>query len=400
MHSTFIIIKSNNSFLFILKKIKDFRSADGLYNLVKEKHPDTVLKGQELFDATLFRNEKATKCFYTFMGELRALITKAKPTPTHKFIQSLTTKGQLLRYYTQNIDCLEEIEEAKSEKKESATKEEEKEETSSAKIPADQFVQLHGTMDQVICTLCSTKYDFTDEYEETFRQGEAPICPRCEAMDEERTRQGKRQLAVGTLRPAIVLYNEAHPEGESIGQKQVNDLKKKPDLMIVMGTSLKIPALKKFIKQAARVIHEKPGGMVVFVNRTSPSKEWEKVFDYEVLGDSDEWVQITKSKLEDEKLMTQTANKLRRIAKQQEEAADDEDEKENKAPARSSTNNKKASNGKSSTTTTLTIKSSNSKRPPLKRTLSKSQRTLADFNVTTKRRTTTANSTSTKAKKV
>jgi NAD-dependent histone deacetylase SIR2 len=338
--------------------------------LVKEKHPDTVLKGQELFDATLFRNEKTIKCFYTFMGELRALIKKAKPTPTHKFIKSLTTNGQLLRYYTQNIDCLEEREDKRYKE--------------GSKIPAEQLVQLHGTMKEVRCTLCSAKYDFTDEYESTFRQGGAPACPQCEDLDAERTRLGKRQLAIGTLRPSIVLYNEEHPEGESIGQKQVSDLKKKPDLMIVMGTSLKIPALKKFIKQAARVIHSKPGGMVVFVNRTSPSKEWEKIFDYEVLGDSDEWVKITKTKIANEKLMTQTANKLRRIAKdQQQEEDDEEDEKENKAPALNS--NSKKSTGK---TTTLTIKSSNSKRAPLKRTLSKSQTTLQDFSVTTKRRTT------------
>ncbi|KAG2233509.1 DHS-like NAD/FAD-binding domain-containing protein [Thamnidium elegans] len=329
--------------------IPDFRSADGLYNLVKKQHPDTVLRGQELFDATLFRNEKTIQCFYTFMAELRSLISKANPTITHEFIQSLTNKGQLLRCYTQNIDFLEE----------------------DLDIPT---IQLHGTMKEVKCTLCSTNYDFTDEYEKMFREGEAPICPRCESIDIERTRLGKRQLAVGTLRPAIVLYNENHPNGESIGQLQVSDLKKKPDLMIVMGTSLKIPALKKFIKQAARTIHSKPGGCVVFVNRTSPTKEWDKVFDYEVLGDSDEWVKITNKKIANEKLMTQTANKLRRIAKEQQEEEEEEDsEKENKKSSKP----RKA--------TIITIKSSNLKTTSIKRTISKSQTTLQDFRVTKRR---------------
>ena len=320
---------------------------------MKEKHPETVLRGQELFDATLFRNEKTIKCFYTFMAELRSLISNANPTVTHEFIQSLTNKGQLLRCYTQNIDFLEEV----------------------LDIPT---IQLHGTMKEVKCTLCAAQYEFSDRYEKMFRQGEAPVCPQCELNDAERTRLGKRQLAMGTLRPAIVLYNEEHPHGDTIGQLQVSDLKKKPDLMIVMGTSLKIPALKKFIKQAARIIHSKPGGCVVFVNKTSPTKEWEKVFDYEVLGDSDEWVQITNKKIADEKLMTQTANKLKRLAKDKlVEEEEEEEEKENKSPR-----NKNAK-------TTITIKSSNSKRAPLKRTLSKSQTTLQDFNVTTKRRITT-----------
>jgi NAD-dependent histone deacetylase SIR2 len=325
---------------------------------VKEKHPDTVLKGQELFDATLFRNEKTIKCFYTFMAELRSLISNANPTLTHEFIQSLTNKGQLLRCYTQNIDYLEEV----------------------LDIPT---IQLHGTMKEVKCTLCSAQYDFKDEYETMFRQGEAPVCPQCESFDAERVRLGKRQLAMGTLRPAIVLYNEEHPNGETIGQLQVSDLKKKPDLMIVMGTSLKIPALKKFIKQAARIIHSKPGGCVVFVNKTSPTKEWEKVFDYEVLGDSDEWVQITNKKIADEKLMTQTANKLRRIAKDKLEEDEEEEDKENKSSRSKNTTKKNTS------TTILTIKSSTSKRAPLKRTLSKSQTTLKDFSVTAKRRATT-----------
>ncbi|KAI8368085.1 DHS-like NAD/FAD-binding domain-containing protein [Blakeslea trispora] len=331
--------------------IPDFRSSDGLYNLVKKRHPDIVLRGNELFDATLFRNEKTIKCFYTFMAELRSMITNAEPTITHEFIQSLTEKGQLLRCYTQNIDFLED----------------------NLNIPA---IQLHGTMKEVRCTLCSTTFDFTDEYEQQFRDGEAPGCPQCESADAERVRLGKRQLSTGTLRPAIVLYNEDHPQGDSIGQSQINDLKKKPDLMIVMGTSLKIPALKKFIKQAARIIHTKPGGCVVFVNRTSPTKEWEKVFDYEVLGDSDRWVELTNEKLADEKLMNQTASRIRkRLAQQEQEQAEEEDEKENKAKGKKTTAKR-----------TITIQSSNSKRPPLKRALSKSQTTLQEF--TTKRRQT------------
>jgi NAD-dependent histone deacetylase SIR2 len=278
------------------------------------------------------------------MAELRSLITNANPTLTHEFIQSMTNKGQLLRCYTQNIDFLEE----------------------NLNIPA---IQLHGTMKEVRCTLCSATYDFSDVYEHKFREGEAPVCPKCELFDAERTRLGKRQLAMGTLRPAIVLYNEEHPNGESIGQLQVSDLRKNPDLMIVMGTSLKIPALKKFIKQAARIIHSKPGGIVVFVNRTSPTKEWDKIFDYEVLGDSDEWVELTNKKIADEKLMTQTASRLKRAIKETEE--DDEDEKENKSKKKR----------------TVTIKSSNSKRAPLKRTLSKSQTTLQDFPITKRRAT-------------
>lgn len=258
------------------------------------------MKGQDLFDATLFRDKRQTECFYTFMAELKSLISTAFPTATHSFIRNLQEKGQLIRCYTQNIDCLEE------------------------RLDLS-VVRLHGAMDRVKCTLCSASYDFTTDYEDQFRNGNPPICPQCELYDMERIRLGKRQLAMGTLRPNIVLYNEEHPEGETIGKLQTLDLKKKPDLLIVMGTSLKIPALKKFIKQAAKLIHTTRSGKVVFINKTAPTKEWAKVFDYEVLGDTDDWVNMTKMKLQDEqaiqaaKRRLNAENRKRTVAKQEKE---------------------------------------------------------------------------------
>ncbi|KAI8584704.1 hypothetical protein K450DRAFT_203609 [Umbelopsis ramanniana AG] len=247
--------------------IPDFRSTNGLYDLVKSKHPDTVVKGRDLFDATLFKEEATTKVFYTFMAELKSLISSAMPTPTHSFIRQLQDNGQLLRCYTQNIDCLEEL----------------------VDLPV---VQLHGSMNKVKCTVCPASYGFSPDHQQQFRDGTPPPCPKCQDLYDERLRLGKRSLATGILRPDIVLYNEDHPLGESIGQMQFTDLKKRPDLMIVMGTSLKIPALKKFIKQAARVIHSNKNGRVVFVNRTPCTKEWEKVFDYEIISDTDDWVDL------------------------------------------------------------------------------------------------------------
>lgn len=233
--------------------------------MVKAKHPDIVVKGRDLFDATLFKEEATTRVFYTFMAELKTVISSAVPTPTHSFIRQLQDNGQLLRCYTQNIDCLEEL----------------------VDLPV---VQLHGSMNKVKCTLCPASYGFSSDHQQQFRDGTPPTCPKCQDLYDERLRLGKRSLATGTLRPDIVLYNEDHPLGESIGHMQFTDLKKRPDLMIVMGTSLKIPALKKFIKQAARVIHSNKNGRVVFVNRTPSTKEWEKVFDYEILSDTDDWV--------------------------------------------------------------------------------------------------------------
>lgn len=273
----------------IKKKInQDFRSSNGLYDLVKKKHPNIVLKGQDLFDASLFRDKRQTECFYTFMAELKSMISTAMPTATHSFIQNLQKKGQLMRCYTQNIDCLEDFLDLS-------------------------VVRLHGAMDRVKCTLCAASYDFSVDYENQFRNGNPPTCPQCQIHGHERVRLGKRQLTMGTLRPSIVLYNEEHPEGDLIGKLQMTDLRKKPDLMIVMGTSLKIPALKRFIKQAAKLIHNKQG-QVVFINRTAPTKEWHKIFDYEVLGDSDEWVHKTQHILNETNAVQLVKSKHKRPA--------------------------------------------------------------------------------------
>ena len=93
-------------FLSYLRQ-KDFRSSDGLYNLVKSRYPNVVMKGRDLFSASLFRESESTRLFYSFIAELKLSVDKARPAPTHHFIKMLDTKGKLLRSYTQNIDGLE-----------------------------------------------------------------------------------------------------------------------------------------------------------------------------------------------------------------------------------------------------------------------------------------------------
>lgn len=116
-----------------------------------------------------------------------------------------------------------------------------------------------------------------------------------------------RPLAIGTLRPAIVLYDEPHPLGDEIGAIESKDLGRKPDLLIIMGTSLKVHGLKKLVKEFASAVHQAPAsstsspakpppsrGMlnkVIFVNKTAPGSEWNGVIDYHIQGLTDAWVE-------------------------------------------------------------------------------------------------------------
>jgi NAD-dependent histone deacetylase SIR2 len=108
-----------------------------------------------------------------------------------------------------------------------------------------------------------------------------------------------RPLKIGTLRPAIVLYDEPHPLGDEIGAIQTADLSRKPDMLIIMGTSLKVHGLRKLVKEFAKAVHgtvpsssaaSSCKGKVIFVNKTAPASEWSGVIDYHVQGETDRWV--------------------------------------------------------------------------------------------------------------
>lgn len=43
--------------------IPDFRSENGLYNMVKHKYPKQIVRGQDLFDINLFRDETSLEIF-------------------------------------------------------------------------------------------------------------------------------------------------------------------------------------------------------------------------------------------------------------------------------------------------------------------------------------------------
>lgn len=166
--------------LYILFLCQDFRSSDGLYNLVKQQYPGVVLKGRDLFDASLFRDATSTAVFYTFISKLKQSIDTVEPSPTHHFLKTLDTKGKLLRSYTQNIDGLEErvglVGSASAQARSSPTN---KKGRAKMNLREVKNVQLHGDIRRVRCTLCSADYSFSDDHMTQFLEGNAPDCPDC-----------------------------------------------------------------------------------------------------------------------------------------------------------------------------------------------------------------------------
>ncbi|KAH8679056.1 DHS-like NAD/FAD-binding domain-containing protein [Tricladium varicosporioides] len=263
------------------------------------------LKGRDLFDSMIWSDPFTTSIFYMFISSLRRKIQHevTTTTETHKFLRTLRDGGRLVRNYTQNIDCLEEREglctklsagPGNRSRFHSKTLREPRPSEVNEESPHHggvEVVLLHGSLGSLRCGICAkhTEWDHP-EREAATSAGQAPDCPSCTDYNATRTGRGRRGLAVGRLRPDIVLYGEEHPHANLVGPLITHDLGLGPDVLLIMGTSLKVHGLKIMVKEFAKAVHTK-GGKVVFVNRTKPPEStWGEVIDYWVEWDCDAWV--------------------------------------------------------------------------------------------------------------
>ncbi|KIY00257.1 uncharacterized protein Z520_03942 [Fonsecaea multimorphosa CBS 102226] len=326
--------------------IPDFRSKDGLYNMIPgqtmlptpppsepstptharfkdltgdeepsssqsrsrrvSSSPSSRLRGQDLFDSRVFQHAESTTIFYQFIASLRQKIRDEvrSTSSVHKFVRVLRDGGRLMRCYTQNIDGLElreglvaDLARGKGNKRRFMKKHYE------APRPAHtagtdfdggcEVVQLHGDLEKLRCTMCSTQYPWTDEQTEVYLEGTAADCPKCRDKSDERQASGKRGLAVGALRPNIVLYGEDHPSNTLLTPLIPFDASCQPDVLVIMGTSLKVFGLQKIVREFAKAVHSHKNGKgrVIFVNRTRPAESvWDGIIDDFVAMDCDDWV--------------------------------------------------------------------------------------------------------------
>lgn len=280
--------------------IPDFRSSSGLYQMVKKQFPEISMRsGQEMFDISLFRDELKISMFATFMEKLYSNVKMAQPTETHKFIAHLKNRNKLLRCYTQNIDGLEE-----NLGLEMSTGEQDQEVVGTSfnsRWKNYNVVQLHGDLNTLACTRCFHIFQWSRYWCRSFRRGELPTCPQCEEKNLKRCQEGKRQIDnIGYLRPNIVLYGENHPSSESIAQGLNLDISRgRPDLFIIMGTSLKVDGIRKVVRQIAKQVHDR-GGIVLLINKTTiGDSSWHGLIDYQILTDCDSWVTYLQEELPD-----------------------------------------------------------------------------------------------------
>ncbi|KAJ4137721.1 hypothetical protein NW768_003311 [Fusarium equiseti] len=232
--------------------IPDFRSSTGLFATVKTQH-NLKGSGKHLFDASVYKHDDTTESFHTMVREMAAMTKSAKPTPFHHLLASLAKEGRLLRLYSQNIDCIDtSMEPLKTEV------------PLNTKGPWPNTVQLHGGLQKMVCTKCSSLQDFDGE---VFNGPKAPLCPTCKDLDEVRTAHaGKRSHGIGRLRPRFVLYNEYNPDEEAIGNVSSADLKARPDAVVVVGTTLKVPGTRRLVREMCQVTRGRKNGVAIWIN--------------------------------------------------------------------------------------------------------------------------------------
>lgn len=336
--------------------IPDFRSDNGLYN---KKLNENTIKGKDMFDISVYRSIETIQIFNGFIYELYQQALNSTPTMTHRFIKKLQDLKKLIKCYTQNIDGLErecglktefhcndwndtdvvqlhgdlhqlccnkcqnnykwnDIYDDEGNVKLVRTFEEQQEQESDDGNESDDLMILSQnsikSSSNSINSIFSNKLNDSnsissiDEEEEFSMYGTKSLieCPKCIDAYENKMKLGKRCLesSIGIIRPNIVLYGEEHPYSEAFAKNLNKDLNKKPNVLLIFGTSLKVTGVKNLVKKLSKKIHENEKGLVVLINKEPVSySSWKDYIDYQIVSDCDAFCEAVEAKLPNLNLM-------------------------------------------------------------------------------------------------
>ncbi|MCX8095347.1 MAG: NAD-dependent protein deacylase [Caldisericia bacterium] len=204
--------------------IPDFRGPMGIYT-TKRYDPEKT------FDINYFFINP--QYFYDFARDFITLLEKVEPTFTHKFLAKLEKSGKLKGVITQNIDMLHE--------------------RAGSKV----VITLHGSIEKSYCLNCEKEYSL-NQMKEKIKNEKIPKCDICD----------------GLIKPNIVFFGESvHDFDKAI------ELTNKSDLLLVIGTSLKV--------YPASYIPNYASGKIVIVNKGDISLKQIK-YDLYINSDIDE----------------------------------------------------------------------------------------------------------------
>ena len=214
--------------------IPDFRSAGGVYDQIEKKYG--LSDPQLLFDkAHLLRNPQP---FFDFAKEIYP--GNYNPSLAHHFISRVEREGKLLRNYTQNIDCMEEL------------------------VGINRVIHCHGNFSTATCIKCKKTVNGS-EIKDKVMKSQIPFCDVCNDSQ-------------SFFKPNIVFFGEDLPTNF---YSKIKKDQNKADLLIVMGSSLRVEPVANIPEQLKEIPQ-------ILINRELVSENHE--FDITLLGDADEIV--------------------------------------------------------------------------------------------------------------
>jgi len=211
--------------------IPDFRSADrGVYaNLEKYNIPYP----EAIFELDYFKRNPIP--FTNFAKNIYP--QSIRPTIAHCFVKLLDNHNILLRHYTQNIDGLD----------------------YQTKLDTDRIIESHGSFHQSYCVgtsdsgSCGAVYSQSWYKERLFRGDNPILCTKCQ----------------GYVKPGVIFFGENLP---SQFFKSLHDDIPKCDLLLILGTSLKVYPFAEIIGSVSKKIPR------CLINNTLPD-----IFESELL---------------------------------------------------------------------------------------------------------------------
>ncbi|KAF1833576.1 NAD-dependent histone deacetylase SIR2 [Decorospora gaudefroyi] len=286
--------------------IPDFRSAGGLFKTLKKDHK-LKSSGKDLFDASVYQDDTSTSSFHDMVRTLSQHTKSAQPTAFHHLLATLAQEGRLMRLYTQNVDGIDTSLPPLSTQV-----------PLPKKGPWPKTVQVHGGLDYMVCSKCNALAPFDAEQ---FNGPSPSPCPTCVENDKVRQVADKRSHGIGRLRPRMVLYNEHNPDDESIGSCASYDMRMRPDAVIVAGTTLKVPGVRRIAREMCNIVRDRRDGVSIWLNNDPEpmGKDLEDKWDLVVKGPCDEVARLANMRKWDDPMeyKTVTDDDLSKIKEKQ-----------------------------------------------------------------------------------
>jgi NAD-dependent deacetylase len=171
--------------------------------------------------ASIYGFRQDPQAFYDWIYPLTELTIHAQPNPAHYALATLENHGKLKGVITQNIDVLH------------------------TRAGNHIVHELHGQFREATCIHCFTVYAAESIIQQFLFDHQVPHCPNCG----------------GVIKPNVILFGEQLPVRPFLAAQ---DLARKADLMLVVGTSLEVAPASELPMLAQR-----NGAKIIIINLES-----------------------------------------------------------------------------------------------------------------------------------